>query len=334
VSLIPLFDAIVAPTGVESGGVALRGVPLAEYEACHLAKDRAARPVILVRSASPPSGERPRDLVLENLRIENRIRCLFERASGEIEKGVFTLVRCTSDNRDTQELFLQVGESSLRALGTDITEPHLLRFLESVAELFRALEREPTRQIMGLWAELFVLTRSEEPRTLLAAWHTEVGEHFDFTMGIQRLEIKSSGNRSRRHQVSFEQVYPPEQVQALIASLFIEPGVEGPSVKDLWDEARLLAGADSALLLKVERQCLQSLGRNWGIARERRFDAERAAESLGFFNIDDVPRVAREQPPGVADLRFESDLSKATPLTNARLKALGGLFSAARLRQS
>ena len=60
-----------------------------------------------------------------------------------------------------------------------------------------------------------------------------------------------------------------------------------------------------------------------------RFDWERAQESLAFFDIAIVPSIeSNAVPPGVSDVRFRSDLTRAQPVPERVMRGEGGLFQA------
>ena len=148
---------------------------------------------------------------------------------------------------------------------------------------------------------------------LLRAWHAEPAERFDFSSGLDRIEVKGSGNRTRSHHFTYHQAYPPDELSVFVASLFAEECVGGASLGDLWDKARSLATGNAELRLKVDQICVEVLGSDWEHARERSFDYNVAKDSLAFYDIRNIPKVPRDLPEGVSDVRFVSDLTRTTP---------------------
>ena len=65
--------------------------------------------------------------------------------------------------------------------------------------------------------------------------------------------------------------------------------------------------------LKIERICAQSLGQDLGVGRRFSGDWNVAVESLAFYQVGEIPRPSGDCPPGVSQLRFRSDLSRADP---------------------
>lgn len=145
---------------------------------------------------------------------------------------------------------------------------------------------------------------------MIDAWHSESMEHFDFSRGSERLEVKSSSRRSREHVFGFEQVYPPSGASVLIASVHVEEQTNGRSLGDLWDRV-VDAAPDAEARLKVERVCAEALGQDLGAGRAFSGDWNVAVESRAFYDVAAIPRPSADCPPGVSQLRFCSDLGLA-----------------------
>jgi hypothetical protein len=82
----------------------------------------------------------------------------------------------------------------------------------------------PRKSVQGLWAELFLMARLRDPSALVAAWHSQLGDLYDFSAGSQRIEVKSAIGRIRRHHFTLEQVLPIPRTRVLIASVLVERG--------------------------------------------------------------------------------------------------------------
>ena len=181
---------------------------------------------------------------------------------------------------------------------------------------------------MGLWAELFLILTAAEPDILVDAWHHDPTERYDFSLGGEAVEVKSSGNRTRVHQFSFEQAWPPAGQTVLVASLFVERAQNGRSLGQLWEEVRSLPRLNLEARLRIEEACLRALGDSWADARADAFNWELAAGSLAFYRVNDIPRVGFDQPPEVFEINF------ATNLGGVRAVALRNLSNRNRLFQA
>jgi len=214
----------------------------------------------------------------------------------------------------------------LQSLPAVPAAPELSDAVQRMAVLFTALEHPPTRATQGLWAELFLIANAREPVITAESWHNEASERYDFALALCRLEVKSSGDRTRDHYFSYEQVYPVAGVNVIIASLFVERSTAGTSLGDLWDAVRAAVSAHSELRLKVDEICFRSLGSSWPDARALTFDEQLAKQSLAFYHVRDIPRVESELRAGVTEVRFRSDLSLGQNIFEAQ-RALGPLLN-------
>ena len=110
--------------------------------------------------------------------------------------------------------------------------------MSRLIELFRAMSEPPRKSVQGLWAELFVISRSHHPSILIDAWHTMIEDQYDFAMGNQRIEIKSFSGDVRNHHFSLEQLHPPTGVIALVGSILVARSQAGESLHDLREKYR------------------------------------------------------------------------------------------------
>jgi len=323
---IRVFDTLRSPDGAT--GNHFIASQLAGFPDRHIAKDLSGHPAVLFEVLRIASDRAPLNFALENLRVEHEVQCRVGNLQGQTHTGRFTILQCLNDDRGIQDYFLRTMEMMVESLPANAKVAQISDAVEHLIELFQAMRRAPTRTVQGLWAELFLIVQARDSVVLLRAWHDEATEGIDFSRGSERIEVKCSADRMRRHFFSWEQVNPSAGTTQLIASLFVEPAAGGTTVGELWDRARALAAHDSDLRLKVEKVCLDSLGDGWQEARFMAYDAQRAAHSLLFYNVADVPKVSVELPPGVSEVRFRSDLSFAAPVGPASIHDRRELFRA------
>jgi hypothetical protein len=215
------------------------------------------------------------------------------------------------------------------ALGPTPTSAAVRRAISGLVDLFQALTAPAQKSIQGIWAELFLIRKSTDPRVVAAAWHRGAEEHFDFAAGPQRIEVKSSGNRRREHHFSLPQLTSSGPSRIVIASMFVERAGGGVSLGTLFGETRQLLLGDLSLTVQFDASFYSAIGAGWNDAMDEAFDWELAQESLAFFEAGLVPKV-EGIPPAVSDVRFRSDLSGLVPMEQSALLGLGGLLAAAR----
>ena len=313
--LATLFNGIQQQTGeqAEAGSYAGIAIPDSSH---HIAKDKRGRPVILL--SAQVTEVRPASIVLENLRIEHGIRCNINQRGMGVVDDRFTVVQCQSEDPILQRCFLDLCETILGGLTESPTQRAIADQIDRLVVLFRVMERPSRRSIQGLWGELALIVHSRDPIAMARAWHNDTCERYDFAAGEQRLEVKTSADRSRIHFLSHEQANPPDGVQCVIASLFVEPSTGGRTLGSVWDEARRLLNTIPELRLRIDEVSFAALGGGWREARNYGFDAYLAMSSLEFYDVRDIPRIDGDIPNGISDIRFRSDLAVGTRIAVSR----------------
>ena len=215
----------------------------------------------------------------------------------------------------------------LRSLGETPSTEELREVLAGLIELFRLATRPSRGTIQGLWAELWLIAQAQDPEVLLTAWHAEPTDVYDFNSGSERIELKSSGQRTRRHHFSHRQLTPPAGTRVAIGSVFVESSGRGLTVAALVERIRRRV-ADSRALRRLDHVVASTLGSDWRSGMGASFDRELASESLRFFEVEAVPSIPPGFPAEVSDVRYTSDLSRAQALTPEEILAYGELFAA------
>ncbi len=326
--LLDQFDHLNSLSEQPGTGELFSGIPLSGSQSRHLARDTLGRPAILFRVAPGPHDRRLVSMALENLHVEHKITCRIATGVGQLSTGEYSIIRCVSSERSLHEYFLNTLDGIVRSVPDPVTAPDVGNIVETLIALFHSLRLPSSRSTIGLWGEMFLILRSAQPRLLLEAWHADVAERYDFCCDDQRLEVKASSDRSRRHHFSFEQAYPPNPLTVIVASLYVEQCTQGVSLGDLWDRLRRIAAGNLDLVLKLERVCIEALGDAWHSSLPCAYDWQLAAESLSFYSIDGIPRVPQSQPIGVDDIHFRSDLGLAQPTLPADCRGTGRLLDA------
>jgi len=323
--LCALFDSLVLPRELPTGR-SLSAVALPDAENYRLAKDTNGAPCLLLRQ--PPSATRSAPIRLQNLVVSYEVPCVVSHADGQREEGTFTIVKCAGADPSLFPHFLRILSPVIASLGIQPTAAAIRRAINGLVDLFQSLTAPAKKSVQGLWAELLLMRRASDPRTLIRAWHALPYEHVDFVSGRQRLEVKSSGNRQRKHYFSLDQLTPPANTRLFVASLFVESVGGGLSLRRLFDETRDLIASDPSLLTRLDAAFYATLGSNWNDAMEESFDEELASQSLQFFDSTKIPRIQGPIHPAIGDVRFASDLSGTPPETPETIRLAGGLFAA------
>ena len=237
------------------------------------------------------------------------------------------MVTCSEADDQLRDRFFDVMETILRSLGEAPATGELRRRVSGLIELFR-LATQPSRgTIQGLWAELWLIANARDPVTLLDAWHAEATDVYDFNSGLDRLEVKSAGQRTRRHHFSHRQLSPPIGTLAVVASLFVESSGGGRTIASLLQQIRVRVSEPRALM-RLDHVVASTLGTDWRVGVDASFDSELASGSLRFYRVEDVPHLSSDIPRAIFDIRYISDLSATEALTCVEMVGYGDLFGA------
>ena len=317
-NLPSLFRQLALPDCGATRAEAFSSRSVPGHDEWRVAKSESGLPAILVAVDPGQDCSRTPAVRLENLRVEHNVRCSLTRSDGGVEVTRYSIIQCLSEDTDVQDCFLRTVDGALVGVEELVNASDLVDLVDRLVTLFRLVRQPRSQVIHGLWAELFVILAASDPIMMIDAWHCQPSEHFDFSRGGERLEVKSSATRSREHFFSFEQVYPPSGASVLVASVHVEVRTNGTTLGDLWDSVMDAAPSADARL-KVERVCVESLGRDLAAGRAFSGDWSLARDSLSFYQVTDIPRPAPDYPPGVSQLRFCSDVSLAGPVDPAHL---------------
>jgi hypothetical protein len=191
--------------------------------------------------------------------------------------------------------------------------------VEKLITIFSALNKPPRKKVQGLWAELLVIERSLNPGTLINAWHNSPAAKFDFTMGRDKIEVKSTSAEDRIHHFSLDQLNPSPNSRLVIASVIVREsgqGMGGLSVRNLYD--RICEHViDISVRLKLYTIIAETIGNDFSKLDNTFFDYVEASDTLVFFNAADVPHIGKESvPPFVSEISFSSNLSNLIDIQN------------------
>ena len=305
------------------------------YETARIARDSRYRvgrdsqgnPAILIETTGTAGSESLSDFVGRHLRIGHGVGCSISEGGVEVRRGQFSVVTCVDADDLLRNRFFDATETLLRSLGETPTVQELRRVIAGLIELFKLASQPPKGTIQGLWAELWIIATAREPEVLLHAWHAEPTDAYDFNNGPERIEVKSTSQRTRKHYFSHRQLHPPTGSRVAIASVFVEGSGGGPTISTLVARIRRRVTNPYALR-RLDYVVVSTLGTDWRTGVEAAFDSELASESLRCYKVESVPSLPSDVPSGVSDIRYVSDLSGAQALSDEEMLENGELFAA------
>ena len=309
--LAALFRSLRA--GGDASATDLMAVPIPEFPSHRVARTAEGRPAVLLACRDGDYRSYSAPVRLENLSVQYAVACRVIHNDGRREDGNFTVVICSAPDTAVESQFLRVAGLLVEALGSNPSRLDVTRNVEALVELFRVLSEPPRKTVQGLWAELFLIARSSRPDELVAAWHVQPEDRFDFSSGNQRIEVKAAAGRQRLHHFSLEQLQAIPSAEVVIASVFIERSGSGVSLRNLIDRIRTRLVSQPSLGLRVETTVAATLGDHLRRSLDDAFDLQLANHSLRCFRQQDVP-VIGAVPPGVSHVHFRADLEAINPV--------------------
>ena len=252
------------------------------------------------------------DLNLDILSVDYNQECTLIDDNHERYSGIYSLLTLRNTEPTLQQYFIEISLLILEKLREEPSRRELATEVDDLIAIFTAIKAKGKKTVQGLWAELLVIETSKYPEVLINAWHFQPNAKYDFTLGPDKLEVKSTSGDERVHHFSIDQLLPTTNSRLIIASTFVREsgqGFGGLCVNDLYKKicTRVL-NADSRF--KLQMVIAETIGRDYSKLNSEFFDYTSAKDTLAFYESENVPRISREQvPSAVTKVEFDSNLS-------------------------
>lgn len=305
-NLIDLYDSLSLP---ENDSKVFNATPIPDYPNFRVAIDFEGNAVLLLSVSKKIKDLSLKNFRLKYLKLEQNIECKIHE-NDSLKLQTFTVITFRCSDRNLQEYFLRISETLVKTVGQNPTQQQVIDSLKKFVEVFKTLTDSPTNTINGLWAELFLIENSTNPKELINYWHNLPEEKFDFNAGIERIEVKSSSNFERKHIFSAEQLNPPYDTQVLIASVFLKQHNSGYNIQQLIDRISEKVVYDFETADKLNTIVFRTLGSSLEHSIGIKFDYEIAQQSLRFYRHQDIDRIEEIHiPNNVSEVKYKSDLT-------------------------
>lgn len=249
---------------------------------------------------------------LDILSVEYNLSCTFVDDNDTKTPHHYTVITLRSVDRTLQEDFFDIVIMMFGRMSEIPSKREIAIEVENLISIFSAMTCPPRKKIQGLWTELLVIERSYIPETLIKAWHESPTAKYDFTMGRDKVEVKSTSSETRIHHFSLDQLCPSAHSRVVVASAIVREsaqGKDGLSVRDLYDKiCNRVNSVDARMhMMKV---IAETIGTDMHRLNEIFFDYVEACDTLRYYDSNDVPGVDKDGVhPGVTSVGFNSDLS-------------------------
>lgn len=300
-------------------------IPIAGRRSDFLAKNGDGAPVFLLSDSS--AATYTPGATLKHLSVQFHATCRIQSPAGSIE-GQFALITCDAAVPELYELFVRCVGAAIKHLPDVAKTQDIEACVRSLLNLFRAMSAPGSREIAGLWAELFVITLAADVAAAVCAWHSDSFDRFDFSWQGVVLEVKATQDSVRVHEFSLEQLSPPLSGRGLVASLLLQPLTNGLGVMDLANRIDACLHDENGLRQRLWSNIAAALGNEFSQKLDRRFDNSFAERQIAAFDMTDIPAPDRPQDPRVSSVRFRSDLTGVvSSLPEPALKVLRDVLS-------
>lgn len=260
-----------------------------------------------------------RNLNAELLSVEYDTLCNIVEGGIQTDNIRFTIITLRSDNELLQNTFIDIFQIMLKMLPMKPTNLMIASKVESLITIFSKLKKKPIHKLQGLWAELLVIEQSIDPTIVAKAWHNSPESKYDFTMGRDKIEVKSTSGENRVHRFALDQLNPTTNSRLLVCSIITRESAKddnGLSIFDLYDKIRHIITSDE-ICLHVYDVIMETLGSDFYTAKKKYFDYATACDSLALFEHTDIPKIAKEDiPEHVSEVKFSASLSHLTDARN------------------
>ena len=307
-SLVELFKGIDAPSVATDDNRIRYSVREVRDVGNYYVGMNERRHAALLISASIGRRRQAAPIGLARLDVQCDLPCHIERPGASVEERRFTVIRCLDSDAKAVEYFFSVCGTIIQILGETPTQAQIRSTVHRLVAIFQKTHIPSRTAVSGLFGELYVVSRSVDPRRLMAAWRIDPAARFDFVDGDARLEVKTTSRRSRSHIFSYEQCNPPVGAVGLVASIQTEQVSRGLTIKAVVEEIEKQVAGRIDLLLKLHEVVAATLGAGVGKAMGMAFDEALVMASLRYYDLRTIPAIRAPLPVGVSGVLFRVDL--------------------------
>lgn len=249
---------------------------------------------------------------LDILSVEYSLSCTFVDDNDVEIPHHYTVITLRSVDQTLQEAFFDIMIMMFGRIAAIPSKREIAIEVENLISIFSAMTCPPRKKIQGLWTELLVIERSYMPETLIKAWHESPTSKYDFTMGRDKVEVKSTSSETRIHHFSLDQLCPSAHSRVIVASAIVRESAQskdGLSVRDLYDKICERVNSVDARM-HMTKVIAETIGTDMHQLNEVFFDYVEACDTLCYYDAKNVPGVDKSSVhPGVTGVGFNSNLS-------------------------
>lgn len=287
----------------------LFGISLTKSNSLWLSVDHDAYPYLLFHGQKEDFKN---DIQLRSVSVQFSRDCAIESTNGESISDIFTIVKIHENDPDIVRILLRLLEETFRSHEKPYTNNEISIQIKELANLFKQID-DSTKDIIGLWGELYILSRSRHLDTAVRCWCCHKMAKYDYVTSAFVLEVKTTVRNRRKHRFSLEQLRPNADFRVIVASLTTVELSSGYSVTELMeelydkiDDTELRASFLSKCVLKGGKDIYHS---------SLKLNVYPDGSSLSMFEASKVPVPLITSNSPIDNVRFDVDLTDVVSLT-------------------
>lgn len=254
------------------------------------------------------SSKYSNDIVFSNIEYRHKKKCEIT-IENETINDVFSYLKLTSLDYDLKKIYCLLLEGILNDANAVLSSDWLINQFMSFAKLFEKLNGPPRNSVSGLFGELLFILECGVASDAVRAWHQNKYANIDFTFKYNSYEVKTSESDNRIHYISRNQLQVVPIENLYIVSILVEETNNGESVIDIMNLLNDLL-LDAELKDKLRVQIIETIGSDFDLLNEIKFDLEKAQNSVRFYNSANLPKIESECiPKEITNLKYLLDLT-------------------------
>ena len=261
------------------------------------------------------------NLNAELLSVEYNVLCNIVDGTEILDNQHFSIITLRSENEQLQKMFVDVFLMMLNTLPSQPSNIDVASKIENLISIFSKLKHRPLHLLQGLWGELLMIERSLDPTIVARSWHALPKSKYDFNLGGDKIEVKSTQSENRVHHFSLDQLNPSHNSRLLICSVIVRESAQGDtglSVFDLYERI-VKRITDGEVRMHIYDVIAETLGSDFYNAQKKYFDYIEPIDTLAFFDYLDIPKILKDSiPEHVSEVRFSSDLTHLMDVRNKK----------------
>ena len=216
------------------------------------------------------------------------------------------------------KIFLDLCFDLVQNLGDEPEMNEIKLFIDKVKQLFAQLTLKSNITELGLWGELFLISKSNDVDYAIKAWHVNKNNRYDFNDSKCKVEVKTTSRSERIHHFSLSQLDQLLANETIICSIMTCKVDIGTSVYDLYKSI-------SENAIQIQREMFkEKIFQIAGIELSKfdsLFDYQMASKSTKFYLVNSIPSIDSSLISlGVNNVEFDTDLHNAPQLDINKLK--------------